>query len=388
MNILYLSENDPRNTDFGGAQRTHFIWEALKRKGTVYSVFFDQQFKTEEIAPRIWHVRKLLKVNFLHYFFYRFERKLLYPLNVLPLWPIPTLLDKDISDIFPHVRFDMVVCRYCFDLMEMHLWKFPRVYVDFDDHPIEMYNTLKCRNVPTYLRPLGRLIIKKQIDFLRSRIDGGWISNPSQACMIRCKGDVCLDVLKNIALEPSCSYKVNAEREPLLMIVGAMSYYPNYTGVDKFLTEMWSKIHKKYPYLELAIVGRGAPEEYTERWRQSSNVRIMGFVDNLELIYQSCLATVVPVYSGGGTCIKTIESMSFSRVCLSSPFGARGLEDCLSLKIKGLQVFDSADSFLQVLEKYVLDEGSRAIAEKEANDYIRENYSKDAFMQTIMQTIR
>lgn len=388
MNILYLSENDPRNTDFGGAQRTHFIWEALKRKGTVYSVFFDQQFKTEEIAPRIWHVRKLLKVNFLRYFFYRFERKLLYPLNVLPLWPIPTLLDKDISDIFPHVRFDMVVCRYCFDLMEMHLWKFPRVYVDFDDHPIEMYNTLKCRNVPTYMRPLGRLIIKKQIDFLRSRIDGGWISNPGQARMIKCKDNAYLDVLKNIALEPSYSYKVNAEREPLLMIVGAMSYYPNYTGVDKFLTKIWGKVYEKYPYLELVIVGKGAPEDYIERWRQFPNVRIMGFVDDLELIYQSCLATVVPVYSGGGTCIKTIESMSYSRVCLSSPFGARGLEDCLSLKIKGLQVFDSTDSFLQVLEKYVLDEENRVIAEKEANDYIRQNYSKDAFIQTIMQTIR
>lgn len=39
MNILYLSENDPRNTDFGGAQRTHFIWEALKVKAR-YIAFF------------------------------------------------------------------------------------------------------------------------------------------------------------------------------------------------------------------------------------------------------------------------------------------------------------------------------------------------------------
>ena len=95
MNILYLSENDPRNTTFGGAQRTHFIWETLKTKGNVYSVFFDQQFKTEEIAPRIWQVRKLLKVSPVRYFLYRLERKILKPFNVLPLWPIPTLLEID-----------------------------------------------------------------------------------------------------------------------------------------------------------------------------------------------------------------------------------------------------------------------------------------------------
>lgn len=387
MNILYLSENDPRNTDFGGAQRTHFIWEALKSKGTVYSIFFDQQFKTEEIAPNIWHVRKLLKVNFIRYFFYRLERKILKPFNVLPLWPVATLLDKDINEIFPDVKFDMVICRYCFDLMEMHLWNFPKVFVDFDDHPIEMYNTLKCLKVPKLLRPFGRLIIKKQIDFLRRRIDGGWISNPNQAKLIKCKNGVYLDVLKNIALLPSSSYQINAKRKPMLMIVGAMSYYPNYTGVNKFLTEIWNEVHTKYPHLELAIVGKGLPQKYTKQWQQFPNVRIMGFVNNLEIMYQNCLATIVPIYSGGGTCIKTIESMSYSRVCLASPFGTRGLESCLNSKIKGLQVFNSTHSFLHALEKYVLDDENRAIAEKEANDFIKENYSKESFIRTIVKTI-
>lgn len=387
MNILYLSENDPRRTDFGGAQRTHLIWEALKTKGTVYCIYFDQQFKTEEIAPNIWQAKKLLKVNAIRYFLYRLERKVLHPLNVLPLWPIPTLLEKNINEIFPNIEFDMVVCRYCFDLMEMHLWNFPKVFVDFDDHPIEMYNTLKCLNVHRILRPLGKFIINKQINFLQKKIDGGWISNPSQAKLIRCKNGVFLNVLKNIASSPSCSYQVDAKREPYLMIVGAMSYYPNYSGVNKFLEEIWMEINKKYPYLELVIVGKGTPKEYAKRWEKFPNIKIMGFVDNLELMYQKCLATVVPIYSGGGTCIKTIESMSYSRMCLSSPFGSRGLEKCLDLKINGLQVFDSPYTFINILENYVLNETNRMIAEKEANAFIKKNFNKDAFINTIINTI-
>ena len=267
------------------------------------------------------------------------------------------------------------------------MWKFPKVYVDFDDYPIEMYNTLKCLEVPKLLRPLGKLIIKKQIDFLQKKINGGWISNPNQANLIKCKGGRYLEVLKNIAIYPSPSYQANTEREPILMIVGAMSYYPNYTGVDKFLKEIWHDVHTKYPDLKLTIVGKGTPQEYLKQWQQIPNVIIMGFVENLEKMYQNCLATVVPIYTGGGTCIKTIESMSYSRVCLSSPFGARGLENCLESKISGLQIFNSVDSFLHILEKYVLNEKNRTIAEKEVNDFIKKNYSKDTFMHTVIKTI-
>lgn len=387
MNILYLSENDPRNTTFGGAQRTHFIWETLKTKGNVYSVFFDQQFKTEEIAPRIWQVRKLLKVSPVRYFLYRLERKILKPFNVLPLWSIPTLLEIDVNNLFPNVKFDMVVCRYCFDLMEMHLWNFPKVFVDFDDHPLEMYDTLKCLDVPRFLRPLGRLIVKQQIKFLQKKIDGGWVSNPKQSKLIKCKNGVGLDVLKNISKEPSLTYRTDSPRDSMLMIVGAMSYFPNYSGTDFFLKEIWCKVHEKYPNLELAIIGKGTPDKYIERWKQMPNVKLLGFVDNIEPFYQACLATIVPIYSGGGTCIKTLESLAYSRVCICSPFGARGLEKCKNNKMNGLLIYETSDDFIKILEKYIFDEKNRVIAEKEAKCFINDNYSKESFKQTVLSTI-
>lgn len=385
MNILYLSENDPRQISFGGAQRTHFIWEALKRQHSVYSVFFDYQFNTEEIAPNIWHVKKVLVGNPVRYFFYRLERKLLRPFHVLPYWPIPTKLEKSIDEIFPNMRFDMVVCRYCFDLMEMHLWKFPKIYVDFDDHPIEIYNTLGCKDVSRALRPLGRWIIKLQMYLIQKKIDGGWISNPRQVDMMI--GEKRITCLRNIALTPSEKYNVNACRKPWLVIVGAMSYYPNYTGVDKFLNDIWGMVHAKAPNLELLIIGKGTPMDYYKRWEGYPNVRQLGYVDNIESIYEQCLAAVVPIYSGGGTCIKTIEAMAYSRVCLSSRFGARGLDDCFETKMTGLQVFDSVADFLYLLEHYVLNADNRAVAEKAGRCYVKANYSKEVFINTVLSTI-
>lgn len=385
MNILFLSESDPRNMDFGGAQRTHFIWKALQQRGDVYSVFFDQQFKTEEIAPKIWHVKKLLKVNALQYFFYRLERKILEPFRVLPLWPIPTRLEKNINDLFPNIQFDMIVCRYCFDLMEMHLWNFPKVYVDFDDHPLEMYDTLKSLQVHRILRPIGRWLINRQMDFLQRKITGGWISNPNQVKLIHCKDGV--HVLKNIAVSPSSQYEFNARRKQFLMIVGAMSYYPNYSGVDWFLKNIWCKIQTLYPNLQLFVVGRGLASEYLDKWTDKYGVKCLGFVENLEKLYQECLATIVPVYSGGGTCIKTIEAMSFGRVCVSSPFGARGLEEYAKQSNSGLQVFNSVEDFLRVLEDVVLDTNARSVHEKSARNYVLANYSQESFNNSILSVI-
>lgn len=384
MNILYLCERDPRDTHFGGAQRTNFIWRALQQCGEVYSICFDQQYDTEEIAPRIWHGKKLLKVNAWHYFWYRLERKILEPFNVLPLWPMPTKLEKSIDEIFPDIHFDVVVCRYCFDLAEMHLWNFPKVYVDFDDHPLEMYDTLKGRNVQSWLRPIGRFILKCQMAFIEKKIRGGWVSNPDQKDRIHTIEPIV--GLKNIANSPSNNYQLEAKRKNLLMFIGGLRYYPHYSGLEKFLFEVWPFVLNKYSDMRFVIVGKDTKEYFEERG-YVKNVEGLGFVDNLEQLYQECLATVVPIYSGGGTCIKTRESLAFSRVCLSSPFGARGLEDCLSEGNKCLRVFNSVDEFMNILDKVIMDDEARLSSEREGREYIQRTHSFESFVNTIKHTI-
>lgn len=381
MNILYLSERDPRDTHFGGAQRTNYIWRALQQCGEVYSIFFDQQYETEEIAPRIWHGKKLLRLNAWQYFIYRAERKILKPFNVLPLWPEPTRLEKSIEDIFPDVKFDMVVCRYCFDLAEMHLWNFPKVYVDFDDHPVEMYETLGCKDVHPWLRPIGRWILTQQVRYIEKIITGGWISNPSQVSLFRTNSNI--TPLRNISKYPSKNYIENAPRKPLIVSVGVMSYYPNYQGVDRFLTEIWPAVHDKYPEIEFAIIGKGATDDYEAKWSIIPNVKVMGFVEDLEAMYQDCLCSVVSIYSGGGTCIKTLESLAHSRVCLATAFGARGLENECNNEDCGIFKYTTTDEFLALLEVQVLNSEYRIRNEENARFYIERNCSFHAFSNSL-----
>ena len=384
MNILYLSDKDPRDTRFGGAQRTYLIWKALQEMGNVYSIHFEYRNDNVDLGDNCWIIGKNRNFSFLKKVAYRVCEKFFNPFFVLHLWPVAPQLNEGLSKTFPDVKFDVVVCRYFFDFAELHLWNFPKIYVDFDDHPLEMFDSFKGQYVRKWLKPISRFIIKVQLRFIESKITGGWIANPEQVSLFHKK----ITALKNVALTPSDGYCVNKIRKRMLISVGRMSYYPNYSGVDKFLCEVWPTVRTVYPDIEFVVVGGGTPVEYVEKWNKIDGVRLTGFVDNLEQLYEDCLATVVPVYSGGGTCIKTLESLAYSRVCLSTPCGARGLQNYSGERNIGLFQFYNADDFLGLLKKNVLDDSCRDINEANAKSFIMENHSIESFKKTVINTLK
>ena len=384
MNILYLSERDPRDNNFGGAQRTNFIWKALQKLGNVYCVYYTFYEEDTEIAPNIWRLKKNIDLDNKQYFWYRVWRKLLKNLNVLPLWPTAPRSKKSPEELFG-VKFDIVVARYCFDLSEMHLWNYPKVYVDFDDHPMEMFNTIKKNEVNYLLRSLSRFIIKQQLNFLERKITFGWISNPEQVKMFSNKNIIL--PLKNIALEPSNQYNPRSIRTPKLITVGVMSYFPNYSGVEKFLNEIWPTFHNTHPDIEYHIIGKDVPKQYKSKWEKLEGVILRGFVENLEKEYEDSLCSIVPVDSGGGTCIKTLESLSFSRICLATPFGARGLEQTISKQDIGIYIYNDYNKFMNLFHDKVLDVEKRYVHECNGKDFIVRNHSQDAFISTVINTI-
>ena len=147
-------------------------------------------------------------------------------------------------------------------------------------------------------------------------------------------------------------------------------------------------VHTAFPDLNYVIVGKNAPLAYTEKWKSLPNVFQMGFVDDLEQLYAESLCTVVSVVSGGGTCIKTIESLSFGRVCLSTPFGIRGHEEAVVGSDIGLYAFNDAAHFADLLNSKVLDSAERKMHEVAARKYAEENFSFRAFADTVKQTVQ
>lgn len=379
MNILYVSGHDPRDVSFGSPQRTNMLWNTLQQIGDVYAICYyqancrltDRIVASRFASPKGW--RNLCN-RFFNKFWFLFDK------DAVKMYPFgyKFAYEKPFGDI----KFDAVVCRYVEPAAMLHLWKIAPLYVDFDDDPIQAFKTRDALRLPKWKRPMALLLLRLIVRIVKHKMTAGWIANPEQSSVFKKRPIL---PLNNIPHFPSKGYNPNSEREPYIFSVGFMEYPPNYLGVDEFVHTIWKPLHEQYPNQHYLIVGKGAPKEYVERWNQTPGVKYMGFVEDLESIYEKALATVVAVDSGSGTCIKTLESLAHSRVCLSRPFGARGLEKIVANKSIGLFVFETINDFEHLFKKHVMDESHRVTEEKTGFDYCKLNYSEHSFCQEVKQ---
>ena len=379
MNILYITYTDPRSTNGGNEQRTNLLWNALKKYGKVHTII---QTEMEDVPARVdgehpicffnnGRTKKRWTPNGIF-------RRIMYRLCGLYYVPWASTNPQPYLNLYSNVGFDFIVVRYMYSLCEYHFWDVAPVWVDIDDHPTESYQTLVSRLTPVFLKPFGLWLNKRIVAKILSNVRGGWIANEQQVKMCGSK----ILYLPNIPLSPSAEYEKKAHRDNYLMTIGAMAYVPNHVGVDKFLKEVWPAFHKMHPEVIYLIGGRNAPKEYAARWNATDGVKYVGFIEDLEATYAHCLATVVPIYAGAGTCIKTLESMAFGRICLSTPFGVRGLSAVDKDGHNGLFVFNNSDEFMQAFEQsQKIDE--RDAIESNAQTFIDQHYSLESFRQAV-----
>lgn len=377
MNILFVSGHDPREESFGSPQRTNMLWRALQQIGDVYAICYysddnrltDRIVSSRFVSPKGW---KGLVNRMFNKFWFLFDK------DALKMYPYgyKFTFDKPFGDI----KFDAVVCRYMEPAAMMHLWNIAPLYVDFDDDPIQAFKTRDGLRLPKWKRPIALLLLKGIVWYVKHKMTAGWIANPEQASITRKHP---LLPLNNIPKYPSTQYNPQAKREQYIFSVGYMGYPPNYKGVDVFIQNIWTQLHQLHPELQYLIVGKGAPKAYEEKWNRTAGVKYLGFVEDLEAIYEKALATVVAVEGGSGTCIKTLESLAHSRMCLSTPFGVRGIGGNCESSYCGYHVFDSFSEFQKLLETYVLNHEERAIEEKKALNYCKDKYSYKIFFKEV-----
>ncbi|MCQ2326583.1 MAG: glycosyltransferase family 4 protein [Bacteroidales bacterium] len=392
MNILYICDTDPRSASSGAEQRTNFLWNALKEQGDVYTIRIDIWDREDNVFfdERIYNdcLTVPIKGNNVKSYVQKIQDYLEFKFGFLNLCIYSRPIDVELDSIYDKIKFDVIVCRYIVNVARYKLWKYKvPILVDFDDHYLQVLktNALPIKN-SIFVNYMVRQFVKLQLRFIEKKIYGGWVSNETQLSLIKTKTPV--KTLKNILVNPSINYKyLKEERKDYLFTIGYMGYKPNYEGVDFFVNKIWPSIHNKFTKLKYFIGGMNAPQDYVERWNSVEGVEYLGFVENLEELYEGSIASVVPIYSGGGTCIKTLESFAYSRVCISSPFGARGLEKYFDSKDIGLFIYNDSSTFIKILEEEIFDKAKRQINETNAKNFVDKNYSYEKFKESVKNVL-
>ena len=383
MNILYITTSDPRLKKTGSEQRTNLLWESLKRYGRVYTFqvrnYVGNDAEMIEGEHPICKFYPIIK----RYSFWHFLNSIINRLTPFNPWNRKTVIQPIVADVFKGIKFDLVISRYIYPLCDYKYWEIAPLLIDIDDHPYQVYETICKNSVPLGLKNIGKYLTKIHTNYIINKSAGGWIANEEQLHL--CGKNY--GFLPNIPQMPSVKYNVDYNSRNYLFTVGDMGYKPNKDGVTTFLTKIWPLFHQKHPNVSYYIAGKGATDAEKKSWNNYEGVKYLGFVEDLEALYEKTLATVVPIYSGGGTCIKTLESMAYSRPCISTSFGARGIANDVIQGEKGILLFENAESFIHAYDR-LLEKNCCHRIEMQGKNVQLSSYSVNAFNDAIDKVIK
>lgn len=105
-----------------------------------------------------------------------------------------------------------------------------------------------------------------------------------------------------------------------LGILGTWTWQPNQQGLQWFFNRV-------YPYLpttlSIQVAGKGA------NWLQDlyPNVKYCGFVPDAQAFIRQAKIIAIPVISGGGIQIKTLEAISLGASIIATPIALRGIDN-------------------------------------------------------------
>lgn len=99
----------------------------------------------------------------------------------------------------------------------------------------------------------------------------------------------------------------------------------NLTGIRWFIEEVFPLILISYPSAKLIVGGKIC--ELLTAYKDSSYIRLVGYVEDVQSFYEKGDIVINPTYLGSGLKIKTFESVSYDKVTIARTHSSDGIYD-------------------------------------------------------------
>lgn len=176
---------------------------------------------------------------------------------------------------------------------------------------------------------------------------------------------------------------------PHFCYVGSLRWKPNVVGLDWLCQRVWPLVRERVPDATLEIAGVGLEPDATGRlpvpdaWR-APGIETVGFLEDLEPLYERSLGMLAPVAGGSGVRLKLLEGFRAGLPVVTTPDGAFGLplDD-------GKQALIAAEPerFAERVERLVKEDGLREGLRDAAYDFLAEHHSRDVAQRAMRQAL-
>ena len=392
MKILFISgDSTPFNPTRGSNIRSYYICKSLCELGEVDVLCLkstdEDIFKEKDLLP----VRETFCVEKRDYPCGRTLKKIQDSATLFKLYRLYQLLFKKESFYFVNKRvrdevaqiinardYDAIFVQRMDVVIMTSLEADPRLIVDIDDHPSDAVSgRYLYKNL--ILRKIAKIKTGRTYKNFREKVSILLLANKEQISHPHER------YLPNLPYIPQEKNPDNLKPDdgPSVLFIGSLAYAPNYTGLQKFINDVWRKITEQVPECKLNIVGRGLPEKQQAEFAKVKGVKLWGYQENLDKFFRSSTLCVSPIYSGAGTNIKILESIMRGLPIVATPFSIRGYEDFL---IDGQNIFigESDNDFAEKVVKCLKDDTLRKSISANALDALASQcYNYNYFIETI-----
>jgi len=358
--ILLVSPASPFNPQSGAQQRTALLHEALRTLADVDVLLMEptagpSRLETPKpgiLAHGLWHQR---------------------PLGIGKFKPDNTLNQALKAEGVDLRHYRLTVSRYLNPLTKLLIPPGLHSVVDLDDWGY--HYTPGGLALATQLKSkYAAWLAQRQL----GRFDAYFfVSQRDQARHRELKSALLPNIPYNPPTQPFP--QVNSST---LLFVGSLWYAPNRDGIDRFLSRCWPIIKAACPQARLLLAG-AASSALRHAWEQHPDVSAPGFIDNLEEAYREAAFTIAPIYSGGGTNIKILESLAYGRSCITTPYSVDAFR--ADLGNAGLGIARDDAHFAEQCIAWLGDRDVRERNAEEGGSRIAAYYTRALFVERVTQ---
>ena len=195
-------------------------------------------------------------------------------------------------------------------------------------HDIEsQYRKAIADTAENYIKRIANLRESKQFERIEQRLDtlfdAFWFISKDECAQI--KNHVRGECVYIPAPASELSEKATTgDRSPVMLYVGDLSVTHNYLSLKWFVDEVMPIVKKHVPFMKCEIVGR--VNEENKKALQNEYVHVLGYVDDLEAIYDDAACIISPVLYGAGVKIKVIDALGKGQIVITTSKGVEGTE--------------------------------------------------------------
>ncbi|MFW5879251.1 MAG: glycosyltransferase family 4 protein [bacterium] len=139
--------------------------------------------------------------------------------------------------------------------------------------------------------------------------------------------------------------KLILPEENICLFIGTLSWEANKDGLLWFVQNCWKEISQQVPQAKLLVAGGGGKqnEEICNVLSSFDNIDFLGFVEDLNPLYEKARVFVAPIRFGSGIKVKVINAMYRGLPVVTTSVGTEGIKTCHE---KDILISDSEHDFV------------------------------------------